>query len=75
MDPPGHHTSYRIYTCWFHQRFSPLKAINISRFGSDHADGRIELEANLGNSCRKKAHIFSFEDIGSRDPRCEDLAR
>lgn len=40
-------------------------------YGFDHATIRIVLEANLGESERKRKHIFRFEEAWSRDPRCE----
>lgn len=47
----------------------PIRVLHPSRFGSDHATINIVLEA----PSRKHVHLFKFEEVWSRDPRCGDL--
>ncbi|MCI38729.1 hypothetical protein A2U01_0059958, partial [Trifolium medium] len=43
----------------FINRFSPVEVSHLSKCRSDHAVIRIVLEADSGNSSRRKEHIFS----------------
>ncbi|XP_058774622.1 uncharacterized protein LOC131648906 [Vicia villosa] len=57
----------------FINRFSPIRFYHLSRFHSDHAAISISLEAeNTQNTDRRKRpHLFRFEEVWSKDPRCE----
>ncbi|CAI8590862.1 unnamed protein product [Vicia faba] len=56
-------------------RFAPLKVCHLPCYGSDHAVIRLELEEDSNGKGRKRSHIFRFEEVWSRDPRCEDVVK
>ncbi|XP_058757456.1 uncharacterized protein LOC131630719 [Vicia villosa] len=57
----------------FINRFSPVKVKHLSRFHSDHAAISISLEVDesLNSVSRKRPYLFRFEEVWSKDPRCE----
>lgn len=57
----------------FINRFSPIKVSHLACFGSDHASIKIKLEVDVGNRERKSVRLFRFEEVWSKDPRCEKL--
>lgn len=57
----------------FNNYFSPIRVIHLTRFGSDHAAILVHREVDPNVVCRKRVHVFRFEDIWSKDPRCEKL--
>ncbi|CAK8544681.1 unnamed protein product [Lathyrus sativus] len=61
-----------IATESFINRFSPIKINHLPRYGSDHVTIRIDLEADIFGHGRKERHLFRFEEVWSREPRCEE---
>ncbi|XP_058724620.1 uncharacterized protein LOC131596076 [Vicia villosa] len=53
-------------------KFSPIQVNHLSRYGSDHAAVRIETEVDRGRGRKKRRYIFRFEEVWSRDPKCEE---
>lgn len=47
----------------------------MSRFGSDHAAIRIDLEAVVEDVKRKIVHVFRFEEVWAEDPKCNEAVR
>jgi len=59
----------------FHNCFSPIRVTHLAQFGSDHAAILVHLEVDPNAVRRKRVHVFRFEDIWSKDPRCEKLIK
>lgn len=57
----------------FINKFSPIKVNHLARFRSDHLTLAVCLEAFSANERKKKRHIFCFEEVGSRDDKCDRL--
>ncbi|CAI8607865.1 unnamed protein product [Vicia faba] len=57
----------------FINKFSPIKILHLLRHGFDHAIIRIDLEAELEESNKKRRHIFIFKEVWIKDPKCEKL--
>lgn len=53
--------------------FYPIKVLHLPRYGSDHTVIRIDLETVMGDIDRKQSHIFRFEEVWSKDPKCENI--
>lgn len=62
-----------LATNQFVNKFSPIKVLHLSCFGSDHAALRIDLEAEDTENRKKKIHVFQFEEIWTKDHKCEEL--
>jgi hypothetical protein len=57
----------------FLNRFSPTKVVHLPRFGSDHAALLVLLEAHDYGVKKKRIHLFRFEEVWTKDNRCEEL--
>jgi hypothetical protein len=59
----------------FQNRFSPINVVHLPRYGSDHAALLILLDNHEGSLKKKRQRLFRFEQVWTKDDRCEDEVR
>ncbi|CAJ2638124.1 unnamed protein product [Trifolium pratense] len=64
-----------LVTIDFQNRFSPIRVVHLPRYGSDHAALMILLENHESLYKKKRHKLFRFEQVWTKDDRCEDEVR
>ncbi|CAJ2652835.1 unnamed protein product [Trifolium pratense] len=59
----------------FQNTFSPIRIVHLSRYGSDHAAMMILLENHEHLNKKKRIKVFRFEQVWTKDNKCEDEVR
>ncbi|MCI22919.1 hypothetical protein A2U01_0044097, partial [Trifolium medium] len=57
----------------FINRYTPINVNHLGRFRPDHAAVAVCLEANPADDRRKIVYVFRFEEVWSKNDRCENL--